>query len=492
MSLTPVHLEFDKENPRGIGGTSTTAYSKVAPTCVDDMMLLQMNQKSVFGMSYPPPTQDLPIDSDNLKNLALAIRFCSEPDLSHTSKNENHDFYSISKQVICETNSRKRLKSCEDSDLFFDFDIDEESRNDEKTTKSIDEDIDVYSITHNENEVAIANCFSNSVCLEDMVGSKSTGTASVSTAYCSKQSSTPASDEEMEDSQSPYLLLEGMALHPKDWKCHMDGSAINNDNSLGSCVNELTIKAATETDCDEEDTKDDISNEIPHIEIDNPPTSSPKEIASEEESSDEEESEEDANVKVGSAEQKMANNKLMTLISLLEKDRDYSKNRKPETNKPRASRKNALTVGSVPNPDTPFHLGASPVNFSFLRSSKDNNSSSPPNKHDGSANVDPSKFHAHKSSLLIIPSKLKRCESAPSLEEMDVRIVLPDETASIDTLAETETSLQETSVENRAIQEEKAEDEVDSKDKYRRCSSLKSGKTPPGSPGKRKIVRYEL
>ena len=25
--------------------------------------------------------------------------------------------------------------------------------------------------------------------------------------------------------------------------------------------------------------------------------------------------------------------------------------------------------------------------------------------------------------------------------------------------------------------------------KYRRCSSLKSGKTPPGSPGKRKIVR---
>ena len=491
MSLTPVHLEFDKENPRGIGGTSTTAYSKVAPTCVDDMMLLQMNQKSVFGMSYPPPTQDLPIDSDNLRNLALAIRFCSEPDLSHPSKNENHDFYSIYKQGICETDSRKRLKSCEDSDLFFDFDIDEESRNGEKTIQHVDEDNDVFSITHNENEVAIANCFSNSVCLEDMVGSKSTGTASVSTAYCSKQSSTPASDEEMEDSQSPYLVSEGMALHPKDWKCHINGSAINNDNTLGSRVNELTIKTTTEGNRDEQDTRDDISSKIPHIEIDNPPTSFPKEIASDEESSDEEWSEEDANVKVGSAEQKMANNKLMTLISLLEKDRDYSKNRKPETNKPRASRKNALTVGSVPNPDTAFHLGASPVNFSFLRGSKDNDRSSPPNKH-AEANVDPSKFNAHKSSLLIIPSKLRRCESAPSLEEIDVQIVLPDEPANINTLTDTEMSLHEGRVDNRAIQEEKAEDEVDSKDKYRRCSSLKSGKTPPGSPGKRKIVRYEL
>ena len=29
----------------------------------------------------------------------------------------------------------------------------------------------------------------------------------------------------------------------------------------------------------------------------------------------------------------------------------------------------------------------------------------------------------------------------------------------------------------------------DNKAKYRRCSSLKSGKTPPGTPGRRKIVR---
>ena len=33
------------------------------------------------------------------------------------------------------------------------------------------------------------------------------------------------------------------------------------------------------------------------------------------------------------------------------------------------------------------------------------------------------------------------------------------------------------------------EEEEDTKAKYRRCSSLKSGKTPPGTPGRRKIVR---
>ena len=34
-----------------------------------------------------------------------------------------------------------------------------------------------------------------------------------------------------------------------------------------------------------------------------------------------------------------------------------------------------------------------------------------------------------------------------------------------------------------------ANEKNDDKKKYRRCSSLKSGKTPPGTPGNRKIVR---
>ena len=37
-----------------------------------------------------------------------------------------------------------------------------------------------------------------------------------------------------------------------------------------------------------------------------------------------------------------------------------------------------------------------------------------------------------------------------------------------------------------------AEEESDKKEKYRKCSSLRSGKTPPGTPARRKIVRYNL
>ena len=35
-----------------------------------------------------------------------------------------------------------------------------------------------------------------------------------------------------------------------------------------------------------------------------------------------------------------------------------------------------------------------------------------------------------------------------------------------------------------------AEDDLHKKEKYRKCSSLRSGKTPPGTPARRKIVRY--
>jgi hypothetical protein len=37
-----------------------------------------------------------------------------------------------------------------------------------------------------------------------------------------------------------------------------------------------------------------------------------------------------------------------------------------------------------------------------------------------------------------------------------------------------------------------AEEESDKREKYRKCSSLRSGKTPPGTPARRKIVRYRI
>ena len=47
----------------------------------------------------------------------------------------------------------------------------------------------------------------------------------------------------------------------------------------------------------------------------------------------------------------------------------------------------------------------------------------------------------------------------------------------------------EPQVEDKAEEATAQQQKSDNGNKYRRCSSLKSGKTPPGSPGKRKIVR---
>jgi hypothetical protein len=40
-----------------------------------------------------------------------------------------------------------------------------------------------------------------------------------------------------------------------------------------------------------------------------------------------------------------------------------------------------------------------------------------------------------------------------------------------------------------AADDDDDDDDSGKKDKYRRCSSLRSGKTPPGTPARRKIVR---
>ena len=197
-------------------------------------------------------------------------------------------------------------------------------------------------------------------------------------------------------------------------------------------------------------------------------------------SSDEEESEE-KELKVGSAEQKLANSKLMTLLSLLEKDRDYSKAKKSEVNKQKANKKHP-GVGSVPNAHP---LGASPVNFSFLRrSSKELEDISP------LAQKPPVISEASQdNNLLKPPPSLKRCESAPSLQESDVQFVISNEDNIPDTVVSLENPTKDDTIDSKDDEEHNSDEEDDSRDKYRRCSSLKSGKTPPGSPSKRKIVR---
>ena len=50
VSLSPVHLDYEKENPRGIGGiTPGTRYFSSGTSTCDDMMLINVNQKPLFG-----------------------------------------------------------------------------------------------------------------------------------------------------------------------------------------------------------------------------------------------------------------------------------------------------------------------------------------------------------------------------------------------------------------------------------------------------------
>ena len=502
MSLSPAHLEYEKENPRGIGGTSGVSmhpYTNGITTC-DDMMLLHMNQKSIFGMSYPPPThQVLTTESGQV---AIEMKFLSEPDLSNPAKQtkdnspngcSSHLFFISEKQE----KRRKRYESSDDSDLFFDFDIEEEPRKDIKTIP--------YGGVSNENlnKYPFVKDSDSFECAKDNISSKA---PSVSTAYGSIRSSPPVSDEEELGTTNDHGIVqssEGFAIYPEDWSLHHLKSQNSNDsdNSISN-LNETSNQtvppkpAANETDViiigqdNNELLLEPDSNTqraIPETPVDNEVglgenmlEESIDKVDDSNVSSDEEESEE-KELKVGSAEQKLANSKLMTLLSLLEKDRDYSKAKKSEVNKQKANKKHP-GVGSVPNAHP---LGASPVNFSFLRrSSKELEDISP------LAQKPPVISEAPQdNNLLKPPPSLKRCESAPSLQESDVQFVISNEDNIPDTVVALENPTKDDTIEDKDESENNSDEEDDSRDKYRRCSSLKSGKTPPGSPSKRKIVR---
>ena len=518
MSLSPAHLEYEKENPRGIGGTSGVSihpFTNGITTC-DDMMLLHMNHKSIFGMSYPPPThQNLNSDTANVGLVNIEMKFCSEPDLSNPSKqSKDNSPNGCPKSVFLVSEKsekgRKRLESSDDSDLFFDFDIEEEPRKDRKTIPygglSTENLIKYPHVKDSDETVVLEDCVDSLQYTKDNSYSKA---PSVSTAYGSIKSSPPASDEEGIETtlcQTHGNSAEGLALYPEDWTHINIGS--HSDKVPENTVSDVDQNSNADTSIEKTRKENDlaISWMVENEPIKNTPqiiseTSSSKQEETcenvstaevekadlSDNSSDDEDAEEKEDIKVDAAEQKFANSKLMTLLSLLEKDRDYSKSKKSGVSNHKAHSRHPH-IGSVPKDISSHPLGASPVNFSFLRRpSKDLEDISPLAKKpeipsDANCKLD--------DNLLKPPPGLKRCESAPSLQDTDVQFVIsneeiiPDAIVSIDSPT-TDSITEKTNKE----EEEKSDEEEDSKDKYRRCSSLKSGKTPPGSPSKRKIVR---
>ena len=122
-------------------------------------------------------------------------------------------------------------------------------------------------------------------------------------------------------------------------------------------------------------------------------------------------------------------------------------------------------------PKTSVALGTSPANFSFLM---------PPgqDKDDEVINNSDKAVLSRSHSTSIITDIKKTLQVQSQVQDQNTESSEPGSVVS---------SLKPDQF--KSPPKNDANEKNDDKKKYRRCSSLKSGKTPPGTPGNRKIVR---
>ena len=166
----------------------------------------------------------------------------------------------------------------------------------------------------------------------------------------------------------------------------------------------------------------------------------------------------------GESRHKIANSKLNSLLALLEKDRekDYPTIRTGSGSSPprKVSYKSPMPT-----------ISASPANFSFL---------------------------SNQPELGAEETKFERCDSTPVLSSSD-RAFISSPQLNRKTATVVEPDFAALVQHNQSGDSPKDDDDdqgllldvaSEKPDKMRRASSLRSGKTPPGTPGRRKIVRY--
>ena len=171
-----------------------------------------------------------------------------------------------------------------------------------------------------------------------------------------------------------------------------------------------------------------------------------------------------ASICIGDKEKEIATSKLTSLISsLLDKNEERSISLSSKKTGDKGSTEKMPKKMAVP--EIPA-FGSSPANFSFLSDL---------------IKVEPAQSE--------VCSSLERCHSTSTLNDIKKthsRIV--SESSEISSLASSLQQKESSSSDSDQNVVPPPEDES-SKTKYRRCSSLKSGKTPPGTPGRQKIVR---
>jgi hypothetical protein len=204
-------------------------------------------------------------------------------------------------------------------------------------------------------------------------------------------------------------------------------------------------------------------------------------------------------IHIGETEKKIATSKLTSLISsLLDKDEDrphsfHGKKSSTSPDKSTSGSKSSVTSVSAAGSNSLTEksdkivkntkiqeipaFGTSPANFSFLsdfmKEKESNENVTLPDKIEIDSVI---RERSHSASKLNDIKKIhKRMVSEGSSENSP--LVSQNATSSSDTGSE------------KVITETEEDDDDSNKAKYRRCSSLRSGKTPPGTPGRRKIVR---
>ncbi len=309
-------------------------------------------------------------------------------------------------------------------------------------------------------------------------------------------------DDNNEDKEADEVI-EGLSLDPDDW-IKNQGATFKEMMSLGKSK---SIKASdqqqietdaneTETEADSADSKDsedtldgqerttpklERSSSIPtNVMVKDMPMPILKGGS--------------VSIQIGDTEKHVAHSKLTALISLLERDRDReqsvrsnkSKIKSPSPSSAATSGSSSPTKGSVtiavsksksPTPETGGAsepksssstglLSTSPANFSFLAGGV-------------------SKSLADEKCTMNVQATLERSHSTSLLNDMHHEVNKTEQQSCLNTSL---SNVNKDGKEGNSSSSPKDKD-VDTRSKYRRCSSLKSGKTPPGTPGQKKLVR---
>ncbi|TRY61573.1 hypothetical protein TCAL_02126 [Tigriopus californicus] len=401
-----------------------------------------------------------------------------------------------------------------DSDLFFDFDI---GSPEEDAVLPDSDDVrenmllrnkacDLEATLQDEDDISSNESLSprnNLRKANEAFGSASSGLCSDMETLQSGSYETRRFDDENDE------LNECKSIDPEDWPAHkllhFDTSSFGSANSTpkaarspmgdrspssGASLVEAENEATTKED--DHETMFQLETEEPDVarqttekelnqseeDLENSAQNKGREgISKDANDEDDENVMKDFTIYNGEARHKVANSKLNALISLLEKDREYSRNSSRQSSV-RSSKEGSPQKESSP-PKSAMRKGfqssltpiaASPANFSYL-SSKSNMAS----------NASSSSEDIH--SVPSFKASIARCESTPVLSGPDRAYMqspkMPRKTSNADVTEEPATITKDTKVEGMELPE-----------RVRRATSLRSGKTPPGTPGRRKIVRF--